>query len=97
MIVLVALTAMAQIMVTRSFGRMYQVCLSAKNKFLTDLLSAITEFLPMSLATKKMAKRYEKHQQKYGGPPVTPDEELDLDIFKRNGVFLCEIRSPFSF
>ncbi|KAK7031452.1 hypothetical protein R3P38DRAFT_2923651 [Favolaschia claudopus] len=45
----------------------------------------ITNFLPMSLATKKMAKRYEKHQQRHGAP-VTPDEELDLNLFNRRGL-----------
>ncbi|KAF7376421.1 hypothetical protein MSAN_00057600 [Mycena sanguinolenta] len=64
MLVLIAITAMAQMMITRSF-------------------QPITDFLPMSLATKKMAKRYEKHQQKHGGP-VTPNEELNLDIFRQH-------------
>ncbi|KAF7315698.1 hypothetical protein MIND_00085400 [Mycena indigotica] len=41
-------------------------------------------FLPMSLATKKMAKRYEKHQHKQG-IPVTPEDE-ELDLFKRQAL-----------
>ncbi|KAF7306002.1 hypothetical protein HMN09_00754700 [Mycena chlorophos] len=43
-----------------------------------------TEFLPMSLATKKMAKRYEKHNQKQG-ISVTPDYE-EMDLFKRQAI-----------
>ncbi|KAF7361617.1 hypothetical protein MVEN_00504900 [Mycena venus] len=66
MLVLVALTVLAQFLLGRSFG-------------------PITNFLPMSLATKKMAKRYEKHQQKHGGA-VTPDQELDLGLFNRNAL-----------
>ncbi|KAJ7268676.1 late exocytosis, associated with Golgi transport-domain-containing protein [Mycena haematopus] len=66
MILLIVITAMAQIMINRSFA-------------------PITNFLPMSLATKKMAKRYERHQQKHGGP-VTPNEELNLDLFNRHAL-----------
>ncbi|KAJ7899036.1 DUF221 family protein [Mycena leptocephala] len=44
----------------------------------------ITDFLPMSLATKKMAKRYEKRQQKYGGA-ITPENE-ELDLFRRDAL-----------
>ncbi|KAJ7495963.1 DUF221 family protein [Mycena galericulata] len=39
------------------------------------------DFLPMSLATKKMVKRYERRQRKQGLPPTPADEEIDL--FKR--------------
>ncbi|KAJ7085862.1 DUF221 family protein [Mycena crocata] len=42
----------------------------------------IQEFLPMSLATKKMAKRYERHQRKQGVPVIPETEEVDL--FKRD-------------
>ncbi|KAJ7072039.1 DUF221 family protein [Mycena amicta] len=49
--------------------------------FLNRSFGPPAEFLPMSLATKKMAKRYEKHQQKQG-IPVTPDYE-EMDLFKR--------------
>ncbi|KAJ7747247.1 DUF221 family protein [Mycena metata] len=65
MLLLIVITASAQIMLGRSFG-------------------PITDFLPMSLATKKMAKRYEKHQRKQG-IPVTPETE-NPDLFAR-GVF----------
>ncbi|KAJ7497585.1 DUF221 family protein [Mycena latifolia] len=44
----------------------------------------ILDFLPMSLATKKMAKRYERHQR-MGDFPVTPDGE-EIDLFKREGL-----------
>ncbi|KAJ7045820.1 DUF221 family protein [Mycena alexandri] len=44
----------------------------------------ITDFLPMSLATKKMAKRYEKHQRKQG-IPVTPDTD-NPDLFARGAL-----------
>ncbi|CAK5265567.1 unnamed protein product [Mycena citricolor] len=43
----------------------------------------MTEFLPMSLATKKMAKRYEKHQQKQGDTTALDHEE---DMFQRNAL-----------
>ncbi|KAJ7680638.1 DUF221 family protein [Mycena polygramma] len=66
MLVLVVITASAQLMITRSFG-------------------PVTDFLPMSLATSKMVKRYEKHHRKQG-IPVTPDEEEEIDLFKRNGL-----------
>jgi hypothetical protein len=48
----------------------------------------------MSLATKKMAKRYEKRQQKYGGA-ITPENE-ELDLFRRDGVFIENISSHLS-
>ncbi|KAJ7079066.1 DUF221 family protein [Mycena belliarum] len=44
----------------------------------------ILDFLPMSLATKKMAKRYERHQRK-GDLPLTPAGE-EIDLFKRDGL-----------
>ncbi|KAF7321922.1 hypothetical protein MKEN_00714500 [Mycena kentingensis (nom. inval.)] len=42
------------------------------------------DFLPMSLATRKMAKRYEKHNLKKG-IAVKPDDE-ELDMFKREAI-----------
>ncbi|KAJ7187941.1 DUF221 family protein [Mycena filopes] len=65
MLVLLVITAAAQIMLGRAFG-------------------PVTDFLPMSLATKKMAKRYEKHQQKRG-IPVTPETE-SVDLFGKDAL-----------
>ncbi|RDB24859.1 Uncharacterized protein RSN1 [Hypsizygus marmoreus] len=50
--------------------------------FINHSFDPITQYLPMSLATKKMAKRYEKEKQKDGG--VIVGEELDL--FSRNQI-----------
>jgi hypothetical protein len=41
------------------------------------------DYLPISLATKKMATRYEKRQLKQGLTPQVQNEETDM--FKRDG------------
>lgn len=43
--------------------------------------TAITEYLPMSLATKKMAKRYERQKQRQAGINVLDE---DIDLFSRD-------------
>lgn len=43
--------------------------------------TAITEYLPMSLATKKMAKRYERQKQRQAGIKVLDE---DIDLFSRD-------------
>lgn len=51
-----------------------------------SLLVAITNYLPMSLATKKMAKRYERKKQEQEG--ITKSEEEEVDLFSRQRAIL---------
>ncbi|KAJ6594223.1 DUF221 family protein [Mycena capillaripes] len=65
---------------------LFLVVITAAAQIMTNRsFGPITEFLPMSLATKKMAKRYEKHQKKQG-IPMTPDVEEGFDLFKRDAL-----------
>jgi hypothetical protein len=48
--------------------------------------AAITQYLPMSLATKKMAKRHEKQKQRAKNKLDGVTEEIieEFDIFRRD-------------
>lgn len=50
-------------------------------------LVAITMHLPMSLATKKMAKKYEQRRKRHAGITEYIGEEFDL--FSRDRAFLA--------
>lgn len=54
---------------------------------------AITQNLPMSLATKNLQERWER-QRKLGGQPSRNDEE-DMDLFSRDRMS-CVIRNQMS-
>jgi len=46
-------------------------------------VAAITKYLPMSLATKKMAEKFEKQKKKIHGNEKKEDSE-EMDLFSRN-------------
>jgi hypothetical protein len=81
MLVLVVITLSAQLFIHHSFNREQPQPFDPRivNSWLTFV--AITEYLPMSLATKKMAKRYERQKKRQAG---IKEIEEEIDLFSRD-------------
>ncbi|EAU91569.2 DUF221 family protein [Coprinopsis cinerea okayama7 len=67
MLVLLGLTAVAQLFMSNSFDH-------------------LIHYLPMSLATKKMAKKFEKEKRRRTGTMLPEDNEEELDLFSRSRI-----------
>ncbi len=78
MILLVAITACFQFYIKNSFHRK---CPLVEMGCTLMFPKAITKFLPMSLATSKMAKRYERARAEKAGKAA---EEEEMDLFSRS-------------
>lgn len=90
MILLLFITAGAQILISRSYSRKYPSTVNMLTLgFIIYALPALTNYLPMSLAMKKMQKKHEertqKLQQRLAG--VTEAIVEDIDIFSRDREF----------
>jgi hypothetical protein len=94
MLVLVAITAGVQIGVSRSFDREPNMLYLGLPTDI-ELNLAITEYLPMSLATKKMAEKYQKDKERrksrHDGVNLPEEDDNDMmDLFRRDrklGIF----------
>ena len=85
MLILVAITAAAQLFIKHSFDRK-----SLEIREIRDVLPRLSDLLhalPMSLATKKMAKRWEKEKRRRTGTLLPGDLDEEPDLFSRKSKF----------
>lgn len=79
-VVLLVFTLGAQIMFSNAFKRKAYCSDDPFGRALIMFTTAIYNYLPMSLATKKMAKRFEKRTRKLQG---LAEVEEEIDLFSR--------------
>lgn len=82
MIILFVLTLMAQLFIKNSFDRAFPFPPLESVVSLLIIGTAISQYLPMSLATKKIEKRYNEARETQLGMATRKLEEIDL--FSRN-------------
>jgi len=87
MLVLLAITALAHSFINHSYHRECNLVLNTLSS--AEQVIALMKYLPMSLATQKMASRDEKQgKYKRKDGQDEPDDDDGMDLFSRKGTFL---------
>lgn len=84
MILLIALTLSAQLLLRRSFLRTSTLFFEFTTLLMSLVFAAITSFLPMSLATRKLQEKWERELKKHHELEDASDGEDEMDLFSRD-------------